>query len=137
MREEEEEEGTMRAEEETMIEVAEVEVAIKESVMTITIDHQHQEDGDEVEAKLERKNEMYGVVMMMATSVSKSILTMTIQLKTLSKMIKKLIKTTPILTQKKIIRTKTKEAVEEEVVATEDVVVGELEVGIMTIKIKH
>ena len=120
-----------------MIGVAEVEVAIKGSVMTITIDLKHQEDGEEVEAILERKSDKYGVVMMMAFSDNKLILTMTIQLKTLSKMIKKLIKTTPILTQKKIIKIKTKEVAEEEAVAIEGVVAGEPGVGIMTIKIKH
>ena len=127
----------MKAEEEIMIEVAEVEVAIKGSVMTIMIDLKHQEDVVEVEAILERKSDKYGVVMMMAFSDNKLILTMTIQLKTLSKMIKKLIKTTPILTQKKIIKIKTKEVAEEEAVAIEGVVAGEPGVGIMTIKIKH
>ena len=127
----------MKAEEEIMIGVAEEEVAIKGSVMTIMIDLKHQEDVVEVEAILERKSDKYGVVMMMAFSDNKLILTMTIQLKTLSKMIKKLIKTTPILTQKKIIKIKTKEVAEEEAVAIEGVVAGEHGVGIMTIKIKH
>ena len=128
---------TMKAEEEIMIGVAEVEVAIKGSVMTTTIDLKHQEDGVEVEAIQERKSDKCVVVMMMAFSDNKLILTMTIQLKTLLKMIKKLIKTTPILTQKKIIKIKTKEVAEEEVVAIEDVAAEEHGVGIMTIKIKH
>lgn len=119
-----------------MIGVAEVEVAIKGSVMTITIDLKHQEDGEEVEAILERKSEMCVVVMMMAFNDNKLILTMTIQLKTLSK-IKNMNITVLILTQKNIIKVRTKEVAEEEVVATEDVVAGEPGVGIMTIKIKH
>ena len=126
----------MKAEEEIMIEVAEVEVGIKGSVMTITIDLKHQEDGEEVEAILERKSEMCVVVMMMAFNDNKLILTMTIQLKTLSK-IKNMNITVLILTQKNIIKVRTKEVAEEEVVATEDVVAGEPGVGIMTIKIKH
>ena len=119
-----------------MIGVAEVEVAIKGSVMTITIDLKHQEDGEEVEAILERKSEMCVVVMMMAFNDNKLILTMTIQLKTLSK-IKNMNITVLILTQKNIIKVRTKEVAEEEVVAIEDVAAGEPGVGIMTIKIKH